>query len=322
MATTLAAEPLTLRPSRGGSPRRKWTVERIVFTTLNTTFLVLLAALMIFPLLNTLAISFNDGHDAIRGGIGIWPRVFSLTNYSVVFHMSTLYQAFFMSVLKTVVVVATNLFFTSMLAYALSRNEFIFRRSITVIFVATMYFDAGLIPNYLLIKQLGLLNSFNAYWVPTIISAFNLILLRTYMKSLPEEMIESARIDGAGEFRTWWQIVMPLCKPTLAVIGLFVAVGSWNSWLDTLLYNSNSQWLSTLQYELARLLSSSMLSGMNGASGGQLSGAAAAAASAHGTTPIALRSAITMVAAVPILFVYPFLQKHFVSGLMIGSVKG
>ena len=321
MATTLTAEPLTLRPSGGRSPRRKWTVERIVFTTLNTTFLVLLAWLMVFPLLNTLAISFNDGQDAIRGGIGIWPRVFSLQNYSVVFHMSTLYQAFFMSVLKTVVVVATNLFFTSMLAYALSRNEFIFRRSITLIFVATMYFDAGLIPNYLLIKQLGMLNSFNAYWVPTIISAFNLILLRTYMKSIPDEVIESARIDGAGEFRTWWQIVMPLCKPTLAVIGLFVAVGSWNAWLDTLLYNSGSQWLSTLQYELQKLLSSSMMSGMNGA-GGQSGGAAAAAAGGQVTTPIALRSAITMVAAVPILFVYPFLQKHFVSGLMIGSVKG
>jgi putative aldouronate transport system permease protein len=319
MADTFAPKPLTLRPSRTRSPQNKWTTERIVFTTLNTAFLILLAGLMIYPLLNTLAISFNNGQDAVRGGIGIWPRVWSLQNYSVVFHMSTLYQAFFMSVLKTVVVVATNLFFTSMLAYALSRNEFIFRRSITLIFVLTLYFDAGLIPNYLLIKDLGMLNSFNAYWVPTIISAFNLILLRTYMKSIPDEIVESARIDGAGEFRTWWQIVMPLCKPTLAVIGLFVAVGSWNSWLDTLLYNSGEQWLSTLQYELQKLLSSSMASGMNA---GQSGGAAAAAAGGQGTTPIALRSAITMVAAVPILFVYPFLQKHFVSGVMIGSVKG
>ncbi|QAY70841.1 carbohydrate ABC transporter permease [Xylanimonas protaetiae] len=320
MSSTLVAKPLTRRASRGRSPRRQWTVERVVFTTLNTTFLVFLSALMVYPLLNTLAISFNDGMDAVRGGIGIWPRVFSLQNYQVVFNMQTLYQAFFMSVLKTVVVVATNLLFTSMLAYALSRNEFIFRRSITLLFVLTMYFDAGLIPNYLLIKDLGLLNSFQAYWVPTIISAFNLILLRTYMKSIPEEVIESARIDGAGEFRTWWQIVMPLCKPTLAVVGLFVAVGSWNSWLDTLLYNSGEQWLSTLQYELQKLLSSSMNAGVN--SGGQAGSAAAAAAGGQVTTPIALRSAITMVAAVPILFVYPFLQKHFVSGLMIGSVKG
>lgn len=320
MSRTAVAKPLVRPAPRGRSPRRTWTTERIVFTTLNTTFLVGLAVLMLYPLLNTLAISLNDGMDAVRGGIGIWPRVFSLRNYEVVLHMDTIYQAFVMSVLKTVVVVATNLFFTSMLAYALSRREFLFRRPITLIFVLTLYFDAGLIPNYLLIKDLGMLNSFQAYWVPTIISAFNLIILRTYMKSIPDEITESARIDGAGEFRTWWQIVMPLCKPTLAVVGLFVAVGSWNAWLDTLLYNSGEQWLSTLQYELQKLLSSSMNAGANSAntaanqasvgSGGQL------------TTPIALRSAITMVAAVPILFVYPFLQKHFVSGLMIGSVKG
>lgn len=317
MSSTTVAKPLARRASRGGSRRRKRTVEQIIFTTLNTTFLLALAALMIYPLLNTLAISLNDGNDAVRGGIGIWPRVFSLQNYNVVFNMSTIYQAFFMSVLKTVVVVATNLFFTSMLAYALSRKEFIFRRSITLIFVLTMYFDAGLIPNYLLIKDLGMLNSFQAYWVPTIISAFNLIILRTYMKSIPDEIIESARTDGAGEFRMWWQIVMPLCKPTLAVVGLFVAVGSWNSWLDTLLYNSGDPALSTLQYELQKLLASSMNAGVN---------SVAATGSAHSggqvTTPIALRSTITMVAAVPILFVYPFLQKHFVSGLTIGSVKG
>ena len=317
MSSITVAKPLARRASRGGSRRRKRTVEQIIFTTLNTTFLLALGALMIYPLLNTLAISLNDGMDAVRGGIGIWPRVFSLQNYNVVFNMYTIYQAFFMSVLKTVVVVTTNLVFTSMLAYALSRNEFIFRRPITLIFVLTMYFDAGLIPNYLLIKDLGMLNSFQAYWVPTIISAFNLIVLRTYIKSIPDEIIESGRTDGAGEFRMWWQIVMPLCKPALAVVGLFVAVGSWNAWLDTLLYNSGDPALSTLQYELQKLLTSSMNAGMNSvaatgnaASGGQV------------TTPIALRSAITMVAAVPILFVYPFLQKHFVSGLTIGSVKG
>jgi putative aldouronate transport system permease protein len=317
MSGTTVAKPLARRASRGGSRRRKRTVEQIIFTTLNTTFLLALAALMIYPLLNTLAISLNDGNDAVRGGIGIWPRVFSLQNYNVVFNMTTIYQAFFMSVLKTVVVVATNLFFTSMLAYALSRKEFIFRRSITLIFVLTMYFDAGLIPNYLLIRDLGMLNSFQAYWVPTIISAFNLIVLRTYMKSIPDEIIESARTDGAGEFRMWWQIVMPLCKPALAVVGLFVAVGSWNSWLDTLLYNSADPALSTLQYELQKLLASSMNAGMN-----SVAATGSAASGGQVTTPIALRSAITVVAAVPILFVYPFLQKHFVSGLVIGSVKG
>jgi putative aldouronate transport system permease protein len=320
MSSTTVVKPPARRAPRGRSPRRAWTTERIIFTTLNTTFLVLLGALMIYPLLNTLAISLNDGMDAVRGGVGIWPRVFSLKNYEVVLNMDSIYQAFFMSVLKTVVVVATNLLFTSMLAYALSRKELIFRRPITLIFVLTLYFDAGLIPNYLLIKDLGMLNSFQAYWVPTIISAFNLIILRTYMKSIPDEITESARIDGAGEFRTWWQIIMPLCKPVLAVVGLFVAVGSWNAWLDTLLYNSGDPALTTLQYELQKLLASSMNAGANSAN--SAANAASVGAGGQVTTPIALRSAITMVAAIPILFVYPFLQKHFVSGLMIGSVKG
>lgn len=317
---TIASKPLPRRAGRNTSSRHRWTTERIVFTTLNSTFLVLLAALMVYPLLNTLAISLNDGMDAVRGGIGIWPRVFSLKNYEVVLNMDSIYQAFIMSVLKTVVVVATNLLFTSMLAYALSRKELLFRRPITLIFVLTLYFDAGLIPNYLLIKDLGMLNSFQAYWVPVIISAFNLIILRTYMKGIPEEITESARMDGAGEFRTWWQIIMPLCKPVLAVVGLFVAVGSWNAWLDTLLYNSGDPALTTLQYELQKLLASSMNAGANSAN--TAANAASVGSGGQLTTPIALRSAITMVAAVPILLVYPFLQKHFVSGLMIGSVKG
>jgi putative aldouronate transport system permease protein len=305
---------------RGETPlKRGRHPDRIIFPIVNTTLLTLLAIIMVYPLLNTLAISFNDGLDAVKGGIGIWPRIFSLKNYDVVFHMYTIYQAFFMSVLKTVVIVFTNIVFTSMLAYALSRREFLWRKPITLIFVLTMYFDAGLIPNYLLIRDLGMINTFQAYWVPNIISAFNLIVIRTYMKSIPESLTESAKIDGAGEFRIWWNIIMPLCKSTLAVIALFVAVGSWNGWLDTLLYNSGKQWLSTLQYELQKLLASAMSAGTN--SGGMAGASAIAGQGGQVTTPIALRSAITIVAAVPILLVYPFLQKYFVSGLMIGGVK-
>ena len=304
----------TRRPRRTG-----WSVDRVVFPTLNTIFLVTLSAIMVYPLLNTLAISLNDGMDAVRGGITIWPRVFSLKNYDVVFNMHTIYQAFIMSVAKTVVIVATNLFFTSMLAYALSRKEFVLRRPITLVFVLTLYFDAGLIPNYLLIKDLGMLNTFQAYWVPVIISAFNLIVIRTHMKSLPESLYESAKLDGAGDFRIWWSIIMPLCRSTLAVIALFVAVGSWNGWLDTLLYNSGDPALTTLQYELQKLLASAMNAGTN--SGGMAGAQAQVGQGGQVITPLALRSAITIVAAVPILLVYPFLQRHFVSGLTIGSVK-
>ena len=298
---------------------KRWKLGNIIFTVINTGILLLLSALMVYPLLNTLAISFNDGMDAVKGGIHIWPRMFTLKNYDVVFHMYTIYDAFFISVTKTIVIVVTNIFFTSMLAYAISRSEFALRRPITIIFVLTMYFNAGLIPNYLLIKDLHMLNTFQAYWVPNIISAFNLIVIRTYMKSIPDSLMESAKMDGAGHFRIWWSIVMPLCKPTLAVIALFVAVGSWNAWMDTLLYNSGDQKLSTLQYELQRLLASAMSAGTN--QGGMAGAAAVAGQGGQVTTPLALRAAITIVAAVPILSVYPFLQRYFVSGLTVGGVK-
>ncbi len=298
---------------------KRWKPGNIIFTIINSGILILLSVLMIYPLLNTLAISFNDGLDAVKGGIHIWPRVFTLKNYDIVFHMYTIYDAFIISVTKTIVIVITNVFLTSMLAYAVSRSEFVLRKPITIIFVLTMYFNAGLIPNYLLIKDLHMINTFQAYWVPNIISAFNLIVIRTYMKSIPDSLMESAKIDGAGHFRIWWSIIMPLCKPTLAVIGLFVAVGSWNSWMDTLLYNSGNQKLSTLQYELQRLLASAMSAGTN--QGGMAGASAIAGQGGNVTTPLSLRAAITIVSAVPILCVYPFLQRYFVTGLTIGGVK-
>ncbi len=299
--------------------KRTWNFENITFTTINTLILILLSALMVYPLLNTLAISLNDGLDAVKGGIYIWPRMFSLRNYEIVLNMHTIYNAFFVSVAKMFVVTFTNILFTSLLSYSLSRREYIFRKPITILIVLTMYFDAGLIPNYLLIKDLNLINTFHAYWVPGIISAFNFIVIRTYMKTIPESFIESAKLDGASEFRIWWKIVMPLCKPTLAVIALFVAVGSWNSWLDTLLYASGNQSLSTLQYELQKLLASAMSSSV--AQGGMAGAQAIAGTGGQVTTPMALRAAITIVAAVPILCVYPFMQRYFVVGLTIGGVK-
>ncbi len=294
--------------------------ENIIFTTLNTTFLFFLCIVMVYPMLNTLAISFNDGMDTVRGGIYIWPRIFSLQNYRVVLKMDTIYSAFLMSVTKTIVIVVTNLFFTSMLAYTLSRKEYVFRKVITTVFVLTMYFNAGLIPNYMLIKDLGMINTFNVYWIPNIISAFNLIVIRTYIRTIPESFVESAKIDGAREFRIFWQIIMPLCVPTLATIALFVAVGSWNSWFDTFLYNSGKQYLSTLQYELQKLLASAMNAG-NRTPGGAGSNAAAASGAGSVATPQSIRAAITIVTAVPILAVYPFLQRYFVNGLAIGGVK-
>jgi putative aldouronate transport system permease protein len=295
--------------------------EPIVFTSLNTLFLLLLVIVTLYPFVNTIAVSFNDGNDTIRGGIYLWPRVWTTKNYSSIFASGAVYHAFMVSVARTVISTVLNIFLTTMLAYALSRRDYIFRKPITMIFILTMYFNAGLIPVYFLIKDLGLLNSFWVYILPGLVSAFNLIVIRTYIYTLPESMVESAKIEGAGDFRIFMQIIFPLCKPVIATIALFVAVGAWNSWFDTFLYASSKQNLSTLQYELMKLLSSTMITG-GGGNSSLLNGIGATKENASAiVTPVSIRAAITIVAAVPILVVYPFLQKYFVVGLNVGSVK-
>ncbi|MFW6363256.1 MAG: carbohydrate ABC transporter permease [Spirochaeta sp.] len=293
--------------------------EPFIFHSVNYLILGLLSIIMLYPMLNTLAVSFNDGLDAVRGGIRLWPRTFTLENYRTVLRMHTIRDAFMMSVYRTVVQVATNVLVTSMLAFALSRREFRFRRPISLVFVLTMYFHAGLIPQFILFQSLGLVNTFSVYWVPTIISAFNLIIMRTYMRSISESLVESARLDGASDFRIYWQIIMPLSKPVLATVALFVAVGAWNTWFDAFIYNSGVQRLSVLQYELQRVLASAM---MQGQQAGQASSQAAQAGMGLSmVTPQSIRATITIVAAVPILIVYPFLQRYFVHGVQLGGVK-
>ncbi|CAM4303048.1 sugar ABC transporter permease [Paenibacillus macerans] len=294
-------------------------VEPVLFHTFNTLFMIFLVVVTLYPFLNTIAVSLNAGNDTIRGGIYLWPRQFTLQNYKAVFVSGTIYDAFWISVARTVLSTLLNIFLTTMLAYTLSRREYVFRKPITFIFVLTMYFNAGLIPGYFLMKDLHLINTFWVYVVPSMVSAFNLIVIRTYIGTIPESLIESARIDGAGEFKIFWRIIFPLCKPVLATIALFVAVGAWNSWFDAFLYTSSRQELSTLQYELMKLLSSSMNANSNPAvaAGAGMTQETAAAM----VTPLSIRAAVTIVASVPILLVYPFMQKYFVVGLNVGSVK-
>jgi putative aldouronate transport system permease protein len=271
----------------------------------------------LYPFLHTMAVSLNDGSDTLSGGIYIWPRSWTLENYRAVFVSGTIYHAAFISVSRTVLSTVLGVFLTTMLAYTLAQPQFILRKKIGMLFILTMYFNAGLIPNYFLIKNLGLLNNFMVYILPSLVSAFNLIIIRTYIRSLPGSLVESAKIDGAGEFRIFWKIIFPLCTPVLATVALFIAVGSWNAWFDTYLYASSDIKLSTLQYEMMKLLGSTMSTNNDPSllAGDQSSQAQAL------VTPASIRAAITIVTAVPILFVYPFLQKYFVVGLNLGSVK-
>ena len=221
-------------------------------------------------------------------------------------------QAAFISVARTVIGTVLSVFLTAMLAYVLSRKEFIYKKQLSFIYVLTMYVSGGMIPTYILMKELHLLNNFWVYIIPGLISAFNMIVIRTFINGIPYSLIESAKIDGAGDFRIFIQIILPLCKPVLATVALFVAVGQWNSWFDAMLYCSADNSLTTLQYELMKLLSSTTT---QGASAEVMKNAGSI------VTPTSIRAAITIVTAVPIVCLYPFLQRYFVSGLTIGGVK-
>jgi putative aldouronate transport system permease protein len=293
-------------------------IENIIFHTINSCFLIFLAFLTLYPFWTTIAISFNDAMDTMRGGITFLPRKFSLFNYQVIFQTGAIPHAFFISVARTVINLVTSVFFTAMIAFALSRREFILHKPFTLVLVLSMYINAGLIPTYFLMRNLGMINSFFVYIIPGVVNAFNFVVMRTYMRSIPESIIESARIDGYGDFYIFIRIVFPLCLPVLATIGLFVAVGSWNMWFDTMIYNSGRVELHTLQYKLMEYLQSSQSQSKSAADAGAM---AIAARSSNMVTPMSIRAAITVIAAAPILMIYPFMQRYFVVGLNVGGVK-
>ena len=278
-------------------------------------FMIFVIVITLYPFLNVTAKSFNDPIDTVKGGISIIPRVPTLQNYIGLFERgSNLPIAFRNSVLRTVLGAATGVLSCAMFAFALSRSDFLFRKVFTIILVITMYASGGLIPSYLLIRNLGLINSFWVYIIPWLISAFNVIVIRSYIDAIPYSLQESARIDGANDLHIFFNIILPLSKPVLATIALFVAVGQWNSWFDTYLYARGTVDLSTLQYELMKVLDSSQAVG--NAQDIYSEGLRKAKQS-----PEAIKMAITVIATVPILVIYPFLQKYFVSGITLGAVK-
>jgi putative aldouronate transport system permease protein len=296
-------------------------IENYIFHSVNTFFLLLLAFITLYPFWTTIAISFNDAMDTMRGGITFTPRQFSLFNYQVIFRTGAIPHAFMISLARTSINLVTSVFFTAMIAFALSRREFILQKPFTLILILSMYINAGLIPTFLLILRLGMYGSFWVYVIPGIVNAFNFVVMRTYMRTIPESIIESARIDGYGDFYIFIRIVFPLCLPVLATIGLFVAVGSWNSWFDTMIYNAGKVNLHTLQYKLMEYLQSSQSQSKTSGDAGAMAMAAAAGGGSGMVTPMSIRAAITVIAAAPILMIYPFMQRYFVVGLNVGGVK-
>lgn len=292
--------------------KKKSSVADKIFVICNTLFMIAFVTITIYPVLNTLAISFNDGVDAVRGGIHLIPRKFTLRNYEIVLHKENIVTGAYITVLRTVIGTLTALVANAVLAYIVSRKRFLFKAQLSFFWVVTMYVNGGLIPVFLLYKNMGLTNGFWVYIIPGMVSAFNMLVLRTYMVGLPDSLEESAQLDGAGYMTIFAKIISPLCKPVYATIALFVAVGQWNSWFDAMLYNRMKGEFTTLQYELMKLLSSVM----------QQSGSADSAKNvSDAITPTSIRSAATVVTMLPIICLYPFLQRYFVTGLTIGGVK-
>ncbi|MFG6337800.1 MAG: carbohydrate ABC transporter permease [Lachnospiraceae bacterium] len=283
-----------------------------IFEICNTIFMVAFVIITLYPVLNTLAISFNDGIDTVRGGIHLIPRKFTLQNYYTVLHKQNMVTGAYITVLRTVVGTFLALATNALLAFIVSRKRFLFKSQLSLFWVITMYVNGGLIPTFLLYKSLHLTGTFWVYVIPGTVSAFNMLVLRTYMVGLPDSLEESAQLDGAGYMTIFVKIISPLCKPVYATVALFVAVGQWNSWFDAMLYNRMSDKYTTLQYELMKLLSSVM----------QQSGSADSARnSANSITPASIRAAATIATMLPIVCLYPFLQRYFVTGLTIGGVK-
>ena len=292
--------------------KKKKSLADRIFVICNTIFMILFVVITLYPVLNTLAVSFNDGTDALRGGIYLWPRKWTLKNYTTVLQKNNLITGAYISVLRTVIGTILALAANAILAFIISRKKFLFKKQLSFFWVVTMYVNGGLIPTFLLYKGLGMMNSFSVYIIPGMVSAFNMLVIRTYMNGIPDSLEESAQLDGAGYGTIFLKIISPLCMPVYATVALFVAVGQWNSWFDAMLYNRMASNLTTLQYELMKLLSSvtnqgTSLESMKN-SGGNV-------------TPTSVRAAATIVTMLPIICLYPFLQRYFVTGMTLGGVK-
>ena len=270
---------------------------------------VFLIIITLYPFLNVLAISFNDPIDTMRNINMVIPRQFTTSNYVYIFKENNLIAPLLLSVLRSVLGAGLGVICTAMLAYVLSRKDFYFNKVFTLLFVVTMYVSGGLIPEYLLLmRTLGLGNNFLVYIIPGLIWVYNVILVRSFIEGLPIALQEAARVDGANDFIIWGRIILPLCKPVLATVGLFVAVGQWNAFMDTYLYAKE---LPTLQYVLYQIMETATIK-VDPHAAEQMKNA---------VSPLSVRMAITIVATVPILLVYPFLQKYFVGGMTVGAVK-
>lgn len=290
--------------------------DKIMIITIYV-LLTLLAFSALYPFWNAIAVSFNQGVDTAKGGITFWPREFTLENYKIILSDERLGNGFFISISRTIVGTATSILMTAILAFGMTRSYLIGRKFYMVFFVFTMYFAGGLIPSYLLIRSLGLMNSFWVFIIPSLISVWNMIIFRTFFKGLPVGLEESASIDGCSNWGMFFRIILPLSGPVIATLALFTAVGHWNDWFLPSIYITSENLL-PIQTILRQTLNANIVTNSNAI----LDSASVMLMNrSKQITSKSLTMAMMIVATLPIVLVYPFVQKYFVKGVLVGSLK-
>lgn len=278
----------------------------------NIVLLAVIGLSMLFPFLHIFAVSFSSLKDVLERDLILWPREWVTDAYQTIFASNNFVRSLAVTAYATIVGTVVNLFFTATMAYALTRNA-LGQRAILMMVVFTILFSAGMIPTYLVVKATGLINSLWALIIPGAISSFNLIVIRQFFLSIPTELNEAALIDGANELRVFYSIILPLSKPSLAAFGLFYAVTHWNTYFAGILYlNNPSKW--PIQVILRQIV---IVNEPTAALGAEVM-----MMLENPPPPVTIQMAAILVATLPILIVYPFLQKHFAKGVMLGSVKG
>lgn len=276
--------------------------------------LVLILIIVLYPLIYVVSASFSDPQAVISGEVLLWPVDVTLRGYQAVFKNPKILTGFANSLLYMFVGTAINLIMTMLCAYPLSRKEFTARNKIAALFVFTMYFSGGLVPSYMVVSKLGLINSRLAMLIPTAMSTYNMIIARTYMvNSIPDELYEAAQLDGCSPFKYLLKVIVPLSKPIIAVLALYYGIAKWNNYFDAMLYlNDTAKWPITMvlrEILIQNQIDPTMLTD------------ASALSKLQGMTEL-LKYSVIVVASVPVLVIYPFVQKYFVKGVAIGAVKG
>ncbi|UVI27443.1 carbohydrate ABC transporter permease [Paenibacillus spongiae] len=277
-------------------------------------FMILIIVITLYPFYYCLVMSFNNGHDSNRGGIYLFPRVFTLANYEVAFQNHQMGKALLVTTARTVVGTLSSVLFTAAVAYGLSKENLMFRKFYMIMGITTMYFSGGLIPFYFVLKSLSMLNTFMVFIIPNLFGFFNAILFIAFFKNIPASLKEAARIDGASEAFVFFRIVLRLSTPILATIALFNGIGQWNSWFDSQFFTTNPN-LKTLQLILFETIA--LAAGQE-----KLKQQLGVTNESAAYTLESIRYATMMIAIGPIIAIYPFITKYFTKGIMLGAVKG